>query len=164
MEGTIYRKRRLYIAAPHTAKHHKTRCGAEKPTAYPKKEEYTIFPDVFAQTCRPGSQLGRTVASVDSELRPGHKSRGVTGKEDNCTLRAHKRQSSSSCHRTSITDIQVLWLSNLSNRSSDPLKRGTSITIPVPSASDFPIVSDTPRESLRKWLKKQRYLEFRVIR
>jgi hypothetical protein len=47
MEGTIYRKRRLYIAAPHTAKHHKTRCGAEKPTAYPKKEEYTIFPDVF---------------------------------------------------------------------------------------------------------------------
>ena len=63
---------------------------------------------------RPGTELGSTVASVDSKLRAGHKSRGVTGEEDNCTLHAHKRQSSSSCHRTSITHIQILWLSHLS--------------------------------------------------
>lgn len=95
----------------------------------------------------PGSELGSTVASVYSEFGPRHKSRGVAGKEDNCTLCAHKSQSSSSCHRTSITHIQILWLSHLSKRWSVQLKRGTSITIPVPSASDFPIVSDTPHET-----------------
>src|ERR1700679_1683261 len=113
-----YRKERLYTVllqhhTPQYTKHHKTRRGAGKPTAYPKKEENAIFTEVFdgshVRAGRPGSELGSTVASVDSELRPGHKSRGVTGEEDNCTLHAHKRQSSSSCHRTSITDIQILW-------------------------------------------------------
>jgi hypothetical protein len=51
IEGVRYKKERLYTVlqhhTPQNTKHHKTRCGAGKPTAYPKKEESAIFTDGF---------------------------------------------------------------------------------------------------------------------
>ncbi len=67
-EGTVQNRTRTdyILAAPHTTKHHKTRCGAVKPTAFLKMEESAIFTDGCILADRAGAELGSTVASVDS--------------------------------------------------------------------------------------------------
>jgi hypothetical protein len=126
------------------------------------KKKKVRFPRTRAD--RPGSELGNTVASVDSELGPRHESRGITGEEDNGTLHAHKRQSSPPCHQTSITDIQILWLSHLSKSWSDSLKRVHQSPYPSHRRQTFPL-SLTRHMSLREWsMKKSNHLEFRIIR